>query len=442
MTYARYYGPEVEIPQEAKKGFSVSVFKRGLKPAPSLLVLIHGLNGDAYKTWLNWANFARESPTIPFDLATVGYDSGLRRLRRRASKLDDVVTLLAEELRELPYSDIVLAGHSLGGIIARRTVLRIHGNSADADRIISKVSGIILLASPGAGSVYAFAPLSNDLKYLGPNSPSIAEMNHFFTEFVDMNEDSSPSSGKRYHIPIFSGIATLDSVVGDDSSANRVSSHQQQHFDRTHSSLVKANEENDPVFQWTVGVVARLLSSERENKRARSNRPETGQAYMLYDFNDYAMRTATAATLRDVVLTLQSESAIRLRRRRLEDPLDQVSLIMRLLDDDDRIQSQVYEELLSLSENQPQNSVLAIGRFGPRAGQVLANVKEVIPIGRDRYIEAISSLEELAEQYESWLILAVEKLPSYDNMGRGLGIIEVSGSSRYGLAKQEYFGGS
>ena len=135
----------------------------------NIVIFIHGLGGTRYgrnSTWGFFPRFVFED----FHQADVGlyrYKTMFQRLRFWESiNLEDEARILAEIIRDTPqYSKVVLVGHSMGGLLAKASIaFLLHTGQA---RILSQIGGLILMATPQAGSMRVpsfLAGLSKDLQ--------------------------------------------------------------------------------------------------------------------------------------------------------------------------------------------------------------------------------------------------------------------------------------
>src|SRR5262245_5438499 len=76
----------------------------------ALAIFVHGLNGDRYSTWGHFPRLLHEDfPDV--DLGFYGYRNGWKRIGSlRSIPLEDESRVLADQLREIEYEQIVLLG--------------------------------------------------------------------------------------------------------------------------------------------------------------------------------------------------------------------------------------------------------------------------------------------------------------------------------------------
>ncbi|KAL8938801.1 MAG: hypothetical protein Q9216_003701 [Gyalolechia sp. 2 TL-2023] len=127
---------------------------------------IHGLGGNAFDTWMGEKNMWLRDilPQIPpFDRARVmiyGYDSTLINKKcndRIKDWADDLLYQLGHvrtSARESQRS-ILFICHSLGGIVAREAMIRLHRYSKNYDGVRLKLCGLVFLSTPHSGTTEA-----------------------------------------------------------------------------------------------------------------------------------------------------------------------------------------------------------------------------------------------------------------------------------------------
>ena len=105
-----------------------------IQPADSAVVFVHGLQGHATGTWMQFQSLLQnEAKCVRKDLFFFGYHSLRRSSRSSASSLLQLLQVLSDRVEELDgwpvrpneveYKRILVVAHSLGAIVSRRAFL-------------------------------------------------------------------------------------------------------------------------------------------------------------------------------------------------------------------------------------------------------------------------------------------------------------------------------
>lgn len=401
------FGPGDEVPKRAPGHFDFYVFRAQSMPGRKLLLFIHGLSGDAFRTWGSWIRLARAHQT-DVDVGTIGYISGTKRLLHSGCSMKDVVALVADELRSLNYESVVIVGHSMGGLVARAALARLHGQFSDGSAVIRRVAGILMMASPGQGSGFAMFARS-DLKILKPNSDFIDEVNQFFTNFVDIDLPSQFETRRMYLIPLYSAIATNDRYVGSDSARNRVVSSQQRHFQRRHSSLTKAKDASDAVYQWAMNAVERLMAFPTACAGPRSS-PSARPNQFLYSYDDLTLSAQLECRWRQRVRAVEADQSVFFQPT-LGDAVHQADLVVRVLNSDLCVRREVREQIAQLHAESRKDSVFSVANLGPTEQTSWSTLRHRLAVsqGAKLYLEAAEDIDELLSHFQHLLWITIDR---------------------------------
>ncbi|MFI5877642.1 alpha/beta fold hydrolase [Streptomyces sp. NPDC051445] len=233
--------------------------------AKDLVLFLHGLGGRRYDTWgrfpyLLW----KDLPTS--DLGLVDYRSGLRRLAGAAGmSLEDRAQEVADALRDSPYERVVLVGHSMGGLLCQEiiaTLLRTAARDQTGRPIVERIVGLFLMATPQAGSarIPRLLRRTRDGIVLKPHAQFQTNVQIMLADHLVTDVSASEHPTKR-KLPVFVARAQRDHAVDAFSTVLGIPGQQRRHFDRNHRDLVKPLTEQDPVYQWFLDNVRRLLPS-------------------------------------------------------------------------------------------------------------------------------------------------------------------------------------
>ncbi len=219
------------------------------------VIFVHGLNGRRYSTWGKFPYLLFDDyPSI--DVGMYDYASGLRRLRRGSMRLRDHATLLAEAIREGDYTQTVLIGHSMGGLLCMAAVQKMIDSefrTKDGTPTINRVAGVVLMASPLAGSLRVVPPfswLSSDGRVLKAHSELALQINECFTNKLVINCSAEGAIGRRHCVPTFAVVGLRDKWVDRYSSGVSIPANQKKHAAGSHTSVTKPSGREDDVYNW------------------------------------------------------------------------------------------------------------------------------------------------------------------------------------------------
>lgn len=110
-------------------------------PSNTAIIFVHGFNGDAVNTWLNFPTLLTSTTEFAnCDIFYYGYDSLFQQINHSAAQLYEFIVRLREyndvyydetigrylkfkSNRFAKYEKIVIIGHSLGAVVARRALI-------------------------------------------------------------------------------------------------------------------------------------------------------------------------------------------------------------------------------------------------------------------------------------------------------------------------------
>ncbi len=197
-------------------------------PHPSVdIIFVHGLGGTARKTW-SWERnvnyfwpmwLAQEDGLSSSRIFTYGYNSNFKGAGTNLNVIDFAKDLLfqmlvfSDGLREdsIPVGQhpIIFAAHSMGGLVVKKAyVLGKHDNQYA--HIISKIHGIMFLATPHRGAHYAKI-LNNILATAPLGAPPKAYIEDLETHsktLQDINEQFRTLCGDLSLVSFFETLKT------------------------------------------------------------------------------------------------------------------------------------------------------------------------------------------------------------------------------------------
>jgi hypothetical protein len=120
------------------------------------LYFIHGLGGHYQKTWQTFLALLEADPAIGagYDFFSFGFPTSLIRIpfMRKSLRVQDLALGVRTDVehRLKSYTEIIMIGHSLGGIIARKYLIELTKSETETN-----VKGLVLFAEPVNGSTLA-----------------------------------------------------------------------------------------------------------------------------------------------------------------------------------------------------------------------------------------------------------------------------------------------
>jgi len=241
------------------------------KPASSnvtdLAIFVHGLGGSSYGSESTWGDL----PKLVFDnfqsldVGMYSYRTLLGRLRFWMSvPLDQEAKVLGGLLKNLPeYEGIVLLGHSMGGLLCKGAVGYLV--NANQGEIVSKINGLIMMATPQLGSTKVpgfLAWFSRDFQALRPHGRYVSEVNELFTNHIQ-TQLQCPSNG-RIHLPCYALVAASDFWVDPLSAGVNLAEAQKMIVRGTHTSIVRPKSSDDDGFRFITKCLEQALSQQQD----------------------------------------------------------------------------------------------------------------------------------------------------------------------------------
>jgi pimeloyl-ACP methyl ester carboxylesterase len=230
------------------------------------VLFLHGLGGRRYDTW-------GEIPRYLFEDcpgAAVGlydYRSGVRGLLPwSTASIPDLARELADVIRDGDFTRIVLIGHSMGGLLAKAIVKDLIDSgvrSVDGFPAIARIAGLVLMATPQAGSLRvpgALGVVTRDGRTLRAHSRFVTELNETFKNKIDSTGEMPVRVNHEVSIPTFGVIGLRDAWVDRLSASLDLPRSQTKNVRETHASIVKPASRHDGAYEWIVGRVKRCFA--------------------------------------------------------------------------------------------------------------------------------------------------------------------------------------
>ena len=220
--------------------------------------LVHGLGGVADLTWGKFPEFLRNDPLIDYQILEYGYQSPhpVKQFFLAGPSLLNIANGLLTDLQtlcNLDEDDIILVGHSMGGLVIKRVLLRLK-----AKKINHKIFKVCFFDVPHNG-----AGLAKIGKFIAFRNRHIKSLCSNTTELDDIN-DQWLDANLNKSMDILSIIDASESVVSSMSSKSIFRDHPVETINNVdHERIVKPNSEDDV----EVKILKNFIIVKKFNKR-------------------------------------------------------------------------------------------------------------------------------------------------------------------------------
>jgi pimeloyl-ACP methyl ester carboxylesterase len=240
---------------------SIIVHRRNSGAASGILIFVHGLGGSPYGTWGNFPKFIFED--VPdLDVGLYRYETLWRRLKFGAQiPLDREAEVFAGVVRDdlKDYRDIILVGHSMGGLLCKALITRLVGDKRMD--LLDRIAGLFLLACPQLGSLRVprfLSWFSPDADALKPHGRLLIEIARTFEN--DLLLDSDAITYNKPILPTFAVLGASDFWVDELSAGIGVPTRQKKVAVGRHTEVVKPRSKDSPIYCWIRDHVRNCLA--------------------------------------------------------------------------------------------------------------------------------------------------------------------------------------
>lgn len=220
----------------------------------SVVIFVHGLGGSRYGENSTWGNFPRYLfEDIPqLDVALYEYVTLLGRITNPAKSvnLSDEAEAFADTIRDLSYETVFLVGHSMGGLLCMAALsYLIMSQQKD---VVSRVGGLILMATPQTGSQRAAGPMrwfSKDFEALEPHSEIVIDIHTTFVNHRVVIEEGRAQAGDLV-IPTWAVLGTSDHWVDKLSAGFNIPASRRKNVRGSHTEIVKPATKTSDAYAY------------------------------------------------------------------------------------------------------------------------------------------------------------------------------------------------
>ena len=218
-----------------------------------LVIFVHGLGGSK-ATWGNFKNFIEADPDLNVDSIFWDYPTpfaGIKLfqfLQKKFQSIDGLAKSLKThiDLSCSEYSDIILVGHSMGGLVIRKYLL----NERQA-LLPLKVSRVLLYAVPNLGAGYAY--FINEI--CSNQNPHVFQLTRK-SEFLTMLNDGWRDLRLERDVDLTNVVAGNDRIVDERSAiGNFISATPHTISNVGHIDVVKPKSKDDLSYVLFKSVV-------------------------------------------------------------------------------------------------------------------------------------------------------------------------------------------
>lgn len=270
------------------------------------IILVHGLGGTAEGTWGKFPEFLNADIDIDFNIITYGYESPpLWKVWMRAPSIVNIANGLLTDINarcDIENDEIILAAHSLGGIIVKKVLLLLENK-----QLRHKISKVCFFDVPHDGSGYA-----NAGKYITIRNIHLKSLTRDSSELDDLN-DQWIHSGLNNKLDIISIIAANDDIVSSSSSKSIFRDHAIETINGTnHLSIVKPENTNSSSYIVFKNFILKKNTASRYKTRASRDLEDWKNIERNHNYH-YASDENRAKNLDSLIAALgASRAAIRL----------------------------------------------------------------------------------------------------------------------------------
>lgn len=276
------------------------------------IILIHGLGGTTDGTWGKFPNFLEEDSDIDFGILSFGYESpGMSKCwkiweswkyLKRAPSILNISNGVLTEMKsrcDIENDEIILAGHSLGGIIVKKVLLILENK-----QISHKISKVCFFDVPHDGSGYA-----NVGKYLSFRNRHLKSLTRDSSELDDLNEQWIHSDLNN-KLDILSIIAANDNIVSSSSSKSIFREHQIETInDVDHITIVKPESTDSLPYIVFKDFILKKNTITKYKNRASRDLEDWKRVERMHSY-PYASDEERAKSLESLISALGLESTV------------------------------------------------------------------------------------------------------------------------------------
>jgi len=219
-----------------------------------LVVFVHGLGGSRYgknSTWGSFPKFFFEE-IQQADIGLYEYRTLLGRAKFwKSVSLPDEAHAFADIIRDVAqYQNIFLVGHSMGGLLCMAAIA--HLIDSRQQEVLSRIGGVILMATPQTGSMRVptlMSWISKDFQALKPHGAFITDLHDTLVNNRVVLDDSRAQSGDLV-IPTWAVLGASDHWVDKLSAGLNLPDARKKMVRGSHTEIVKPATKQSDAYEY------------------------------------------------------------------------------------------------------------------------------------------------------------------------------------------------
>jgi len=245
----------------------------------SLVIFVHGLSGDRYGTWGKFPHLLFDDcPHI--DLGAYAYRTALKRaVFWKSISLSREAEIFAQELRDDDqYKQIILIGHSMGGLLCKSAIKWLH--EAGATNTLDRLNGLVLMDVPQAGSVRRIPFLdriSSDAAVLKAHGEFVTNVTRMFQNHIWNSSETAPVG--KVHLPTWALKGASDFWVDRLSAGLDLPDCQMKTVHGSHTSIVKPVCRENEGYKYVRDCIEQLCPTPKQIANCQENDQKSMQFY-------------------------------------------------------------------------------------------------------------------------------------------------------------------
>lgn len=263
------------------------------------LIFVHGLNGGSQSTWSkgNSPSLFWPQEWLPLDdgfqdtrIHTFGYASGIST--SSILNVRDFARSLLGAIKDNPLMNrgvpppLIFVAHSMGGLVVKKAHILGH-QEPEFQQVIDRVSSIVFLGTPHQGAAIA-QTLARLVALMGAR-PFVDDLLPQSPMLQSINEDFPRSAGKLQLMSFYEtrpmNVGGVKAMIVEKNSAVMNSPNERRTLlDADHRNLAMFSSPNDPTFVTVRNALATIISSHRDESKARKKQVEQQDQISLAKF--------------------------------------------------------------------------------------------------------------------------------------------------------------